>query len=156
ALDLLEIVHPHADHPGLPGKVRVEFHLLFAETLQRVRPLDARAARSLEAAERLSAGTLDAARVRLAQAEQQRAIGHYANHRRYLLDAWDVVEHGQHSLLRARVALELGDSHVYGAQVSQARTWYDAALDAAMGVDDRDVADRARVGLASLQVAQGN
>ncbi len=156
AAELLEALRAHADHPGLPATVRIEFHLLFSEAVHRVKPMDARAVRALEAAEKLANDDAWRARVRLGQAEQQRAIGHYSNHRRFLMDAWELLEHSEERKLKARVALELGHSHVYGAQIPQARTWYDNALEGANQVADREVIELARVGLATMSLAQGN
>ncbi|MCB9663678.1 MAG: protein kinase [Alphaproteobacteria bacterium] len=156
ALELLQAILPSADLPSTPVDQRLDVHLMFAEAMQRVRPLDARAVKALDAADRLSGTSPRGAEVRFWQAEQQRAIGHYANHRKFLVEVWDMIGQGERTPLRARAALELAESFIYGAQIPQARTWYDNALDAAMAVDDRDVADRARVGLAELMIAEGD
>ncbi len=156
AIELLELVHPYADHPALPVDARVAFHLAFAEAVQRSRPMDARAARALEAAAKLAVGTAREAEVRLALAEQQRSIGHYQNHRKFLLEAWDLVSEGAAQGIRARVALDIARSFLSIAQVTQARGWFDAALEAAMSDDDRDTADLARIGLAEIQLALGD
>ena len=155
ALWLLETVLPTADLPELPADARIDFHLLFAEAVQRVRPMDARAVRSLQTADRLAQGNARTAEVRYAQAEQQRAIGHYANHRKYLVEAWDAIPGAHATSLRARVALELAHSLVYGAQLGQAQAWFDSALEAATAAADRDAADRARIGIAEIHLSQG-
>lgn len=156
ALDLLEQVVSHADDPVLPVDARIDHHLAFADALQRVRPMDARAVRSIDAAWRLAEGTDRAPEVLVGRAEQQRGIGHYANHRKYLIDAWNMVERGPATPLKARIAMELGHSFDYAAQGPQATSWFDTALETARAVDDTDLAGHARVGLAALQLAQGD
>lgn len=156
AAELLDDVRPHVDDPALGVDSRIRFHLLYAAALHRVRPTDPRAVKAVQAAEALAHDDPSRAFVAFEQAELQGGIGHYANQRRYLGEAWDRLADKEPSRLRGDVVLELARAHMHRAELREAQRWLEQAMDDARKTNDREVYDRARVGLGRLSLASGD
>ncbi len=155
ALDLLHEVIVAGDGIDVEGDVRAELHLMRAEALRLVRPTDPEAGRSLAAAARSAESYRLQARVEYARAAHQGTIGHYANFRKYLLQAWALLETGADQALASRVARDLAWSHVWAGEMSKATGWFDRAVETAHDAGHLELASEAEVGLAECVLARG-
>lgn len=158
ALDVLDDVMKHVDDdttredPGLTAQL----YLLYATCLQMARPTDPQLARSLvRAARGREPGDLFEAELRLMKARIQRVIGHYANFRKELMEAWYIVEHREPSPLGATIASMLGWSARMEGHVDDAASWHGRARRIAGRVGVPTVQAYADVGVASWQLARG-
>lgn len=156
ASDLLERLRAATDQPGSPRALRSSHHLWVAHVLQRIQPMDPRIGRSLQRAGSLAEGPEEEAQVHLARAEMQGAIGHYANHRRELLEAWGRLETRTPSPLMAQVALSLAESFEHGAQLSLAQSWYERAQDVGRALGHESLVAQADVGATGVALARGD
>lgn len=155
ALDLLAELIAAGEGVEVEGDVRAELHLLRAESLRLVRPKDPEAGRSLAAAARCAESYRLQARVEYARAAHQGTIGHYANFRKYLIQAWSLLETGADQPLASQVARDLAWSHVWTGEVSAANSWFDRAVDTAHDAGHLELASEAEVGLAECVLAHG-
>lgn len=127
ALELLEALAREARGLNLPNAIACDLHLLRAAAARTLRPLDAAGARALQQAARLAEGPVAQARVKLAEAAQQEAIGHAANHRKRLFEAWSAIENQPDHPIAAEIALNLGLVELRGGRLQAADGWLDRA-----------------------------
>lgn len=156
ALDLLERARPHLQAEGLSDADQVRFHLMHASCLHRIKPMDARAGRAIQAAEALALQGVDKARVAYERAQLFAALGHYSNHLKSLQEAWQVLADASPSRLRGDVALDMADARFVRAELREARRWYEIAIRDARSTNDREVYDRARIGQARVMLASSD
>ncbi|HMV68799.1 MAG TPA: protein kinase, partial [Myxococcota bacterium] len=127
ALELLDILRPLANHPGLDGLTRAELHLLYGRCVRAVRPLDPASVRALHTADGLVSDPATKARVQLGYAEVQGAIGHQANYHKHLMQAWELVMQRPESALSSETALLLAQNRFQEGDISQANLWLERA-----------------------------
>ncbi len=156
ALDLLDLLESSSSHPGLPRALRCRFHTQYALALMRVRPRDTAIMHSLRKANGLAESAELRAEVRLGLAELQRAIGHAANYRKMLDQAWEAVGDDGKSPAAVEVALRQGVQHRHSGELARSTQWFERALSRAVTIQDLELRDRARVGMAELLLARGN
>lgn len=130
----LEVLEPvvRALQAGATAPEAKHAWLLHCTCMQRVHPMDPEAGRSLARAR--TAGESDPAflaEVELVQAELQGVIGHYRNYRKYLNIAMQHADRADKPSILARVATELGRSHLLHGQLDAAESWLHRASDAA-------------------------
>jgi len=156
ALDLLERAYPHLDAGGLTDGHRLQFQLLHASCVHRLKPMDARAGRALQAAESLATDDVGRASVAYERAQLYAALGHYSNHLKSLEESWKVLEDDKPSRLRGNVALDMADARFFRAELRESKRWYEIAIRDARETNDREVFDRGRVGQARIMLASSD
>lgn len=157
ALDVLEeIKNGVKEESSIPNDVLASFYLLHSRCMQTVRPLDPGSVRSLGRAALLNTDQGFQAQIRLRQAALQKAIGHYVNYRKYLLQSWELLDGQDRPELAAAVARNLARSHLHGGEVVVAQSWFERGLAAAKEADREKEADLAEVGLAECQYRRGD
>lgn len=158
ALAVLDVVEPHIPKAtGTTNAVRSQLYLLHVTSLLMARPTDPRTARSLSQAELLGQheGDIFQAELFLTRAQLQRVIGHYPNFRKFLMKAWNLIEHQPPSPLGATVADMLGWSNRVAGLVDDAAAWHGRARRIAVQVGIPGVQAHADVGVAGWQYARG-
>ncbi len=158
ALEVLDEVLPHIEGgQSTSNSVRSQLYLLHVTSLLLARPTDTQTARSLAKASKLGAheGDLFQAEVDLTRARIQRVIGHYPNFRKFLMKAWNVIEHMEPSPLGTTVADLLGWSNRVAGLVDDAAAWHGRARRIAVQVGIGGVQAHADVGVAGWQYARG-
>ena len=156
ALDLLELVRPLANHPGLDPLTRAELHLLYGRCVRAVRPLDPAGMRALHTADGLVSDLAIKARVQLGYAEVQGAIGHQANYRKHLSQAWEIVMQRPESALSAETALLLAQNRTQDGDLGQANLWLERARAHALKAGAKDIAAKAEIAVAAIEITRGD
>ncbi|MBN2797515.1 MAG: serine/threonine protein kinase [Deltaproteobacteria bacterium] len=122
ALDLLDALMERQDEVSDPT-LRGEIALKHAQCMLLLHPFEKAAMRSLTLAEKgLPAGDV---RVQLARAGLYRVLGHYPNHRKHLLSAWELLGHESDPRLSYEVAEELSLSFSWSGQLKASGEWMD-------------------------------
>jgi len=158
ALEVLDEVVHHIDKgESASNSVRAQLYLLHVTSLLLARPTDPQTARSLAKASKLGKheGDLFQAEIDLTRARIQRVIGHYPNFRKFLMKAWNVIEHMEPTPLGTTVADLLGWSNRVAGLVDDAAAWHGRARRIAVQVGIPGVQAHADVGVAGWQYARG-
>jgi tetratricopeptide (TPR) repeat protein len=158
ALQVLDVVIPRVmEGDNTPNTTRSQLLLLHTTALLMARPTDPQTARSLAQANTLGKheGDVFQAEIDLTRARIQRVIGHYPNFRKFLMKAWNVVEHMEPSPLGMTVADLLGWSNRVAGLVDDAAAWHGRARRIAVQVGIPGVLAHADVGVAGWQYARG-
>jgi len=156
ALEVLEEISPdRLGDPTISSELLGTFYLLHSQCIQQVRPLDPGSVRSLGQAALLSSDPSFQAEIRLRQAVQQKAIGHYSNFRKYLVEAWEMLDVDENARVASAVARNLARSHLNAGEVLVAESWFERGLSAARGIEDGEEANLANVGVAECQYRRG-
>ncbi|MEZ4316736.1 MAG: protein kinase [Myxococcota bacterium] len=158
ALEVLDEVLPRVEESDTTtNSVRAQLYLLHVTSLLLARPTDPQTAKSLAMASKHGKheGDLFQAEVDLTRARIQRVIGHYPNFRKFLMKAWNVIEHMEPSPLGTTVADLLGWSNRVAGLVDDAAAWHGRARRIAVQVGIPGVQAHADVGVAGWQYARG-
>lgn len=155
ALRLMERVRPYLNAPGVRSGEKFLHALYRAQIFRGLRPLDPAGPRALQLATRLASSEDESVQVMLAKAEIQGVIGHYANFRKYLLEAWAVAQKIPTNPIASTVALRIGQSHLQSGQLRETKPWLDTAITMARQANAGLEEGLARVALARLMTATG-
>jgi len=156
AIELLEeVVEAIRDESDLDRVMSGRIHLLHADVLMRVRPMDRALARSLTIARALAQQPVTLTHVALLQARQHRQLGHYPAFRKTVNTAWAHVSETADAALKSRVASYQMQAWLTLGQMDPATEWMRVSGHWAALSEDESVVATARLFSGHLALIQG-
>jgi len=156
ALDLLdEVVEAVKGRPDLDRIFAGRLHLMHADCLMRLRPIDPRLSRSLGIARSLANKQVTLATIELLQARLHRQLGHFPGFRKYVQRAWEHATDTDDDGIKSRIASYQMQGWLTQGRMGKAREWLAVAQQHAKATKDERVIAYSKIMVGQLVFLQG-